>query len=186
MIVCGQNVSSWPSQPWKNDERQAQFDRALKVFPEWSFSVNPKRIYTLAELIDLAEGHNPETRLSWQNANAKLADVGIAESALYPTMAAVATAANWRNGPLIGLNFHRQTIGLFQPTLKLNYLIFDFGKRAGAIAEAKDDLYFADFAFNATRSKEGAWQLVLGPNARRVPKAGEESPPCRSAHAVCA
>lgn len=61
----------------------------------------------------------------------------MAESALYPSVAAVAIASTWRNGPLIGTEFHRQTIGLFQTTLNLNYLIFDFGKRSGAIAAAK-------------------------------------------------
>jgi outer membrane protein len=149
-LAFGQNLSQSPSEPWRNEKKQAQFDRALKAFPESSYSVDSSHPHTLAELIDLAEVHNPDTRISWQNAKAKLADLGIAESALYPTVAAVATAATWRNGPLIGASFHRQTIGLFQPTLNLNYLVFDFGRRSGAITEAKDDLYAADFAFNAT------------------------------------
>jgi outer membrane protein len=99
-------------------------------------------------LINLAELHNPDTRVAWQNAKIKLAAVGIAASALYPSVAAVAIASTWRNGPLIGTEFHRQTIGLFQPTLNLNYLIFDFGRRSGGIAEARNDLFAADFAFN--------------------------------------
>jgi outer membrane protein TolC len=99
-------------------------------------------------LINLAELHNPDTRVAWQDAKIKLEEVGIAESALYPSVAAVAIASTWRNGPLIGTEFHRQTIGLFQPTLNLNYLIFDFGKRSDGIAEARNDLFAADFAFN--------------------------------------
>ena len=99
-------------------------------------------------MINLAELHNPDTRVAWQDAKIKLEEVGIAESALYPSVAAVAIASTWRNGPLIGTEFHRQTIGLFQPTLNLNYLIFDFGKRSDGIAEARNDLFAADFAFN--------------------------------------
>src|ERR1700760_4797773 len=58
----------------------------------------PNHVYTLPELIDLAELHNPDTRVAWQNAKAKLAEVGMAESALYPSVAAVAIASTWRNG----------------------------------------------------------------------------------------
>ena len=100
MLLCntrttalGQNLSPFPSEPWRNEKKQAQFDRALKAFPEASYSVDSTHPYALAELIDLAEVHNPDTRISWQDAKAKLADVGIAESTLYPTVAAVATAA---------------------------------------------------------------------------------------------
>src|SRR6202007_1110038 len=143
-----QNISRSPSEPWTNEKRQAQFDRSLQATQGGVYTTEPNHVYTLPELIDLAELHNPDTRVAWQNAKAKLAEVGMAESALYPSVAAVAIASTWRNGPLIGTEFHRQTIGLFQPTLNLNYLIFDFGKRSGAIAAAKNDLFGADFAFN--------------------------------------
>jgi outer membrane protein len=143
-----QNISRSPSEPWANDKRLAQFDHTLQASRVTPFAIAPDRVYTLPELIDLAELHNPDTRVAWQSAKAKLAEVGLAESELYPSVAAVAIASTWRNGPLIGPEFHRQTIGLFQPTLNLNYLIFDFGRRGGAIAKAKDDLFAADFEFN--------------------------------------
>jgi len=44
----------------------------------------------LAELIDLAEAHNPETRVAWEGARAQLAALGIARSELYATLAAIA------------------------------------------------------------------------------------------------
>jgi outer membrane protein len=152
MLLLGrahaQNISRLPSEPWTNEKQQAQCDRTLQGSQETPFTINPDHAYTLAELINLSELHNPDTRVAWQNAKAKLAKVGIAESALYPSIVAVAIASTWRNGPLIGTEFRRQTIELFQPTLDLNYLIFDFGRRSGAIAEAKDDLFAANFAFN--------------------------------------
>jgi outer membrane protein len=143
-----QNISSSPAEPWINQKRQAQFDRSRQASQGAPYTIDPEHAYTLPESINLAELHNPDTRVAWQNAKAKLEEVGIAESALYPSVAAVAIASTWRDGALIGTGFHRQTIGLFQPTLNLNYLIFDFGKRSGAIAETKDDLFAADFAFN--------------------------------------
>ncbi len=143
-----QNISPLPSEPWTNEKRQTQFDRSLQANQTAAYTTDPNHVYTLPELINLAELHNPDTRVAWQNAKIKLAAVGIAASALYPSVAAVAIVSTWRNGPLIGTEFRRQTIGLFQPTLNLNYLIFDFGKRSGAIAEARNDLFAADFAFN--------------------------------------
>ena len=117
-----QNISPSPSEPWTNEKRQAQFDRSLQANHTAAYTTDPNHVYTLPELINLAELHNPDTRVAWQNAKIKLAAAGIAASALYPSVAAVAIVSTWRNGPLIGTEFHRQTIGLFQPTLNLNYL----------------------------------------------------------------
>jgi Outer membrane efflux protein/Thiamine pyrophosphate enzyme, C-terminal TPP binding domain len=105
--------------------------------PQPKYSLDANQTYTLAKLVDLAESHNPETRLAWQNAKAEAATVGVAKAALFPTVAAVALASTSQTGTLIGRKFHRQTVGMFQPTLNLNYLIFDFGGRSGAIAERK-------------------------------------------------
>jgi outer membrane protein len=49
--------------------------------------------------------------------------------------------------------FYRDTLGIFQPTLNLNYLIFDLGRRTGEISAAKAELFAADFAFNDTHRK---------------------------------
>lgn len=65
----------------------------------------------------------------------------------------MALAGISRNGTLYGTEWHRETIGLFQPSLNLNYLILDFGQRSGAINEAKAELLAADFAFNDTHRK---------------------------------
>jgi outer membrane protein len=43
----------------------------------------------IRELIDLAESHNPETRVAWENARAQAASVGIARSELLPTLSAL-------------------------------------------------------------------------------------------------
>jgi outer membrane protein TolC len=53
---------------------------------------DPEKIYSLPELIDLAESHNRETRVAWERARAQAAAWGIASSELYPTVAATALA----------------------------------------------------------------------------------------------
>ena len=40
--------------------------------------VSIRKTYSLAELIDLAEAHNPETRVAWEGAKAEAAALGIA------------------------------------------------------------------------------------------------------------
>jgi outer membrane protein len=147
-----QNLPLSPNKPWHSSQ-QKQFERQLGTYPDAYYSLDANRVYSLADLVDLAERQNPETRVAWENAKAHAEAVGVAHSALFPTITAVALASTWRVGVLIGPDWHRQTVGLFQPTLNLSYLIFDFGGRGGAIAEAKAELFAADFAFNDTHRR---------------------------------
>src|ERR1700732_4571694 len=54
--------------------------------------IDPRKIYGLAELIDIAERNNPETRVAWERARQAAAAVGLSESAYYPFLAASAVA----------------------------------------------------------------------------------------------
>ena len=54
--------------------------------------INPNKVYGLAELIDIAERNNPETRVAWERARQAAAAVGLSESAYYPFLAASAAA----------------------------------------------------------------------------------------------
>lgn len=118
-----------------------------------AYDIDQAKTYTLAELIDLAQSHNPETRVAWEAAKAKADSLGIARAALFPTMAAVVLAGTIRDAALIGQYFHRQTIGVFEPVLHVEYLVFDLGGRSGAIDEAKANLLAADLTFNDTHRK---------------------------------
>jgi hypothetical protein len=71
-----QSISRSPSQPWINEKRQAQFDRSLEATQAGAYTTDPTHAYTLPELINLAELHNPDTRVAWQNAKIKLEEVG--------------------------------------------------------------------------------------------------------------
>src|SRR6202012_1027611 len=121
--------------------------------PELTYDIDHQRKYTLAELTDLAQQHNPETRVAWEQAKARAAALGIARAAFYPTLTAVALATTLRLPSLIGEFFHRQTLGIFEPTLHVEYLVLDFGGRGGAIDLAKANLLVSDLAFNDTHRK---------------------------------
>ena len=133
------------------EERQIESD--AKHFREPRFSLEPNKKYSLAELIDLAEAHTPETRIAWEGARARLAALGVARSELYPTLAAIALSQTNRAEVLLANRFYRQTEQAFEGTLELNYTIFDFGARAGRIDAAKAQLLAANFAFNDTHRK---------------------------------
>src|SRR2546430_3518205 len=53
-------------------------------------AIDPHKTYNLAELIDIAQRSNPETRVAWERARQAAAAVGLTESAYYPYLVAAA------------------------------------------------------------------------------------------------
>jgi outer membrane protein len=150
--ALAQSAPPAPDKVW-HSKAEPGLDHALAARPEAKYDVDAAKVYTLAELIDLAEEHNPETRVAWQEAKARAESVGIAKSAFYPTLTAVALAATVREATLLSQYFARVTEGLFIPTLHVDYLVFDWGGRSGAVDVAKANLLVADLAFNDTHRK---------------------------------
>lgn len=188
--ALAQSAPVSPDRPWRTAP-QARFTQDLRKYTEVSFTLDPAKIYDLGELVDLAEQHNPETRVAWQNAKAQAAALGVARSELYPTIAAAALSDTERSEEYLGTRFFRQTIQDFQVALDLNYTVFDFGARAGRINSAKAQVLAANFAFNDThrnviyRVEQAYYQLLnaIGQedaaeaslsNARAVQQAAEE------------
>jgi outer membrane protein len=145
----GQNAPASPESIWHSNEEQG-LQRQLASHPESKYDIDPHRRYTLPELIDLAQRHNPETRVAWEQAKAQAASLGVARSALFPTLAAVVLGSTIRQATLLGEFFQRQTLGVFEPVLRVEYLVFDFGGRSGAIDLAKANLLVSNLAFNDT------------------------------------
>ena len=150
--LSAQKTAPTSNRAW-HSKSELHLSQELAVEPQPSWDIDSKKFYTLAELIDLAEQHNPETRASWQRAKIRAAELGVARSAYFPTLTAVVYSASLRQPALIDGYFHRQTIGLYQPTLNVEYLIFDFGGRAGAVDVAKANLIVANLAFNDTHRR---------------------------------
>jgi outer membrane protein TolC len=147
--VLAQSAPGLPSQPWHAAEERS-VEAEASNFHDARFNIDPTRTYSLAELVDLAEAHNPETRVAWERARSQAAALGVARSELYPTLAAAVLSQTSRSNVLFGNEFFPQTIQGFEVDLELNYTVFDFGARSGRIDAAKAKLLAANFAFNNT------------------------------------
>jgi outer membrane protein len=142
-----QSPPASPDRPWHtSDERQIINDG--RRVPRPALPIEPNKAYSLAELIDLAEAHNPETRVAWESARAQAATLGIARSELYPTLSAVALSGVDREEIPLGKRFYRHTDPAIEMSLDLNYTIFDFGARRGRIATESARVLAANFGFN--------------------------------------
>jgi outer membrane protein len=148
-IACAQRAPLSPQQPW-------QRTTTLPAPPPRSapaFAPDPSKIYTLPELVNLAEQNNPDTRVAWENAKARAADLGISKASLYPTVAALVIAQSARENLFFAPNYYRQTVDTFSPALEVDYIIFDFGRRVQEIAASRANLLAANFLFNDTHRK---------------------------------
>jgi len=135
--------------PWHSPaERNIEAD--LRDIPDSRFTIDSAKTYSLPELIDMTEAHNPATRDSWERARAQAAALGVARSELFPILAAVAVSQTTRQEVLFSDRFYGQVIQTFQVELDLNYTLFDFGARTGRINAAKAQLLAANFVFNDT------------------------------------
>lgn len=158
LCVCGacqgiaQTAPSAPNSVW-HAPAKARLKIKLPPPPLQTYTISSGKTYTLADLIDLAEQHNPQTRYAWQRAKARAAQLGIARSEWYPTIAALALASTARARVLLNSTFYRQTYGNFSPELHAEYLVFDFGGRTGAIDAAKWNLLAANLNFNDTHRR---------------------------------
>jgi outer membrane protein TolC len=150
-IAFAQKPPPAPDRPW--DAPSAGYQIKVPARPLSNTVPNPAEIYTLAELIDIAEQNNPDTRVAWENAKTRAAELGIAKASLYPALAAAALAQSTRDEVLLGSSYYRHTQESFSPAFVLDYTIFDFGERSQAIAISRNNLLAANFQFNDTQRK---------------------------------
>ena len=147
--VPAQSAPVSPDRPWRTSA-EISLETDARNIPDLRFTLDPAKVYSLPELIDLAEAHNPSTRVSWERARAQAASLGVARSELYPTLAAAALSQTARQEAFFGSRFYGQVVQDFQVELDINYTVFDFGVRSGRINAAKAQVLAANFAFNDT------------------------------------
>src|ERR1700757_3134063 len=138
-------------------------------------AIDPRKTYNLAELIDIAERSNPETRVAWERARMAAAAVGLTASAYYPYVVAAAaggydrafipfptlralpqpppTNGNLPNVEIVGGSTLTTEALLARGELTAKWLLLDFGERSAIRAAAREKLLMANVAFNGTHQK---------------------------------
>jgi outer membrane protein TolC len=148
VLACGQSAPATAQSPW-----QGPTTLHLPPRPSSVIVPDPNKVYTLPELVNLAEQNNPETRVAWENAKIRAAELGISKATLYPTVAALAIGETSRVNIFFSPEYIRQTAYTFSPAVELEYTVFDFGRRSAEIAVSRNNLLAANFLFNDTHRK---------------------------------
>jgi outer membrane protein len=132
------------------DLRKFAHDLAAQNEPE----VDPTKEYELAELIDLAERINPETKVAWEQARQAASAVGLVQSQYYPILALQAAANDAREPVPLPLTaptsgFMDLEVQEASPVATLDWVLLDFGRRKADVRAAKYQLLTANLGFNA-------------------------------------
>ena len=124
-------------------------DCAAREIPgEGPAILDPVHPYTLAELIDVAEHHNPSTRTIWERAKQKARELGLAKASYYPELDGLAVFGDERlinpfPKPLAPRGYVMVEVPVVRPEVTLQYLVFDFGKREATVDSAKEEKFAA-------------------------------------------
>src|SRR5690348_8398502 len=120
--------------------------------------IDPNYVYTLVELIDIAQRRNPATRVAWEQARQAAISVGVARAAYLPALTASAVAG-WEHfvtpfpSNFVPQGFIIYNAQEFIPQLAVNYLLFDFGGRAAAVEAAGEISIAGNVAFTAAHQQ---------------------------------
>ncbi len=162
---------TWSPPNLPNYERELAEYRFNEAQGSSHVSINPRKIYGLAELIDIAERNNPDTRVAWERARQAAAAVGLSESAYYPFLVASAAAGYDRafipfptlavdpthpslsNVRITGGGSLVTEAKVYRGELNAKWLLLDFGERSAVVATAREQLMMANVGFNGTHQK---------------------------------
>lgn len=126
-------------------------------FPS-SAGIDTNHVYSLVELIDIAQRSNPATRVAWEEARQAAIKVGIAQAAYLPVLTASALAGYERLAfpmptNLVPAGFATSNNRELVPAASVKYLLLDFGGRAATIDEANQLSIAANADFTTAHQK---------------------------------
>jgi outer membrane protein len=146
----------WSAHQYREEQRAPE-----PASPEGDGLIDSKRIYDLPALVDLALHSHPETRASWQEAQAAAARLERNRSAWYPTLTAMAFGQHFQDSLIITTGgLLRNGFSSFAG-LELAWTLFDFGRREAAVDEGAQRLAAANFSFNR-KHQEIAYRVATG------------------------
>jgi len=168
-------VRPWAPPPLPTYEGELRHYKLTDAERRYYPAIDPHKTYNLAELIDIAQRSNPETRVAWERARQAAAAVGLTESAYYPYLVAAAaggydrafipfptlrvkqqtppTNGNLPNVEIVGGGTLITESLLARAELNAKWLLLDFGERKATRAAAREQLMMANVGFNGTHQK---------------------------------
>ena len=140
-------ISEAPAVPTAPRDFALPHERSLP-WSEGPAAIDPSHRYTLAELIDIAQRRNKDTRIAWEQARQAAIGVGIARAAFLPEITAsalggyqhIASPFPTRLVPRGYITADAQEIF---PELAIKYLLIDFGGGREAAEQSARQLSFA-------------------------------------------
>lgn len=168
LLLCGalgachprslDSVSPDPAKPWSGPAGNGGF--SVPANPEAAAGLAPTPGLPrggrsgLAELIDIAQTENPETRVAWQRARQAAIASGMVSSTYLPLLSAnivagyqdVTTSLPLR---VLGQDDVTTSVSGVSPQLVLQWLVFDFGQRDALHEGARRNAFGANVLFNA-------------------------------------
>ena len=116
------------------------------------------KVYTLSDLIDLAETNDPLTHTAWNAARDAALVVGIARATYLPRLTVAALGGgqwlNANNAGVAGLSVDNHNTGSGTITAaSMQWLLFDFGERGALIEAAQQGSVVSNIAFTAAHQQ---------------------------------
>jgi outer membrane protein len=144
-------ASPAPNVPWTPPARAVKPEPLIT--PAQADAVPPDlqqriRQLTLADVVDLALRNNPATRASWSQARAAANVLGSERGQYFPTLNGSTNLSRIKSP-----STNARPAGIrteYGPSISLNYLLLDFGGRAGSVERARQNLFAANLTHNAT------------------------------------
>lgn len=129
--------------PSKAEEKKPLPLPAMEVPEEYRNKTN----WSLVQLIDVALLTNNRTKITWYQARAAAASVGSARGAYYPDINANFETTRIQQSAVGGRFSFKQTSA--RPTVDLSWTVFDFGRTAADVDQARQELITANWNHNA-------------------------------------
>ena len=153
-IVAGEHAA--PGQPQRTTFVLPS-NKGLAGVPSPQSDLERHGVYTLPQLIDVAESSSPTTRNAWNDARDAALAAGIAESTFLPLISAgIVQGWQWSHNEnsVLGSTLASNTTGQVNiEVLSIQWLLFDFGERAALVDVAKQGSVISNVAFTAAHQQ---------------------------------
>jgi len=134
-------------QPWRAGDVESARPLAAETLPGIPARLAPEAgRLTLGQLLDAALQTNPQTERAWQEAHAALAEWDVQRGRYLPRLYGNVSVVDVRAPESDGKQPAVEPVR--EPGIAIDYLLFDFGRRAAAVESARQLLFAANWRYD--------------------------------------